>query len=68
MMASTIRAHPAAFGFGLAVQGGNSLWKNGIDQYIVGSQDSGHLIDKNATELPAQKAETIAAVDTFIWS
>src|SRR5437667_11447600 len=65
-MASAIRAHPAAFGFGPAVHGGKILWNTGIDQYKTGSHGAGHLIPRNATKLPAQKAESIAAFDAFI--
>ena len=63
MMASAIRAHPAAFGFGPAVQGGKILWNSGIDQYSTGSHDSGALLAVTATKVPAQKAEIIAAFD-----
>jgi hypothetical protein len=66
MTASTIKAHPAAFGFGPAVNGGKTLWKTGIDQYIAGSHDLGHLIPRTTTRVPAQKAEITAALDDFI--
>ena len=65
-MASTISAHPAAFGFGPAAHGGKILWNKGIDQYTAGSHDSGHLVPRTATAMPAKKAAIIAAVEDFI--
>jgi len=66
MIASMISAQPAAFGFGPEAHGGKILWNSGIDQYTAGSHDSGHLIPRNPTPVPAQKAESIAAVDVFM--